>query len=142
MAAFQCRICQIAVPRHRAIDLFGPKVVKEKLCCRISDLLDVPVSANDGLSQYICEKCKRKLDRLERAAEELNDFRLQAHRTYQELGLRRRDLRERKRLAQQSVYLLTLPRAGLLQRSCIKDTWTLSKVSAQQLILYCQVKNK
>ena len=96
MAAFQCRICQVAVPRHRTIDLFGPKAVKEKLSRRICDLLDVPVSANDGLSQYICEKCKRKLDRLERAAEELNDFRLQAHRTYQELGLRRRDLKRTK----------------------------------------------
>ena len=43
---------------EQLIYLAPKQLVKEKLSHRISNLLDVPVSANDGLSQYICEKCK------------------------------------------------------------------------------------
>ena len=96
MAAFECRLCKAFVPRHRAIDLFGPKAVKERLSFRITGLLDVPVRVSDGLSRHICEKCKRKLDRLEKAAEELEDFRRQAARTYTQLGLSRGELKRTK----------------------------------------------
>ena len=48
---------------------------------------------NDGLSRYVCEKCKRKLDRLEKAAEELEDFRRQVAHTYTQLGLSRGELK-------------------------------------------------
>ena len=32
--------------------------------CRIAGLLDLPLFEKDGLSEHICEKCKRRLERL------------------------------------------------------------------------------
>ena len=96
MATFECRLCQVPIPRHRTVSLFGPKLEKERLSTRISDLLDVPVGVNDGLPEYICEKCKRKLDRLVKAAEELEEFKRQASRIYTEFGLKRKDLKRTK----------------------------------------------
>ena len=57
------------MPKHRTIDLFGPKAIKERVSLMINYLVDVPVSVNDGVSECICEKCKQKVDSLERAAE-------------------------------------------------------------------------
>ena len=96
MAAFVCRICEVSVPRHRAVRLFSTKAAMERLSLRISDLLDVPVPVNDGHSEYICKRCKQKFDHLERAAEELEEFRCQANQTYDELGLRKGDLKRIK----------------------------------------------
>ena len=96
MATFECRLWQIPVPRHRTVSLFGPKAVKESLSTRIIDLLDVPVGVNDGLPKYICEKCRRKLERLEKAAEELVEFRREVSRVYVQFKLKRREMKRTK----------------------------------------------
>ena len=58
--------------------LFSPKAEKLRLHSRIEDLLDVPVIEKDGFSEHICKNCKRKLEHLEKAVEELTDFQHQA----------------------------------------------------------------
>ena len=55
MTAFDCCLCQVSVTRYRTIGLFGPKGVKERLFLTISDLLDVPVDVNNGVSDNIFE---------------------------------------------------------------------------------------
>ena len=52
------------------------------LAVRVRDLLDVPVDANDGLSQIVCEKCKRLVERLEKSADELVELRKKARDSY------------------------------------------------------------
>ena len=48
MAAFDCCLCQVPVPRHCAIGLFGPKGLQERLFLKISDLLlDISVGVNN-----------------------------------------------------------------------------------------------
>ena len=47
MAAFDCRLRQVSVPRHCAIGFFGTKGLQERLFLRISDLLDVSVGVNN-----------------------------------------------------------------------------------------------
>ena len=61
-----------------------------------SDLLDVTIAAKDGLPQQICNKCKRKLERLEKAAEELEYFRTQASSNPTILTSTRRELKRTK----------------------------------------------
>lgn len=56
--------------------------MKHRLARRIADLLDLPVATDDGFSRYICNKCKRKVECLENAAEELEAFRRMANSTY------------------------------------------------------------
>ena len=64
---------------------------------RISDLLDVPIAENDGYPEHICEKCKRRLERLEKAAEDLENFRSQANSSYTKLRTcRRGELKQTK----------------------------------------------
>ena len=77
-----CRLCQPSMPSDIAVSLFSQTEVKQRLTCRIKDLLDVPVASKDCLPEHICCKCKQKLERLERTAEELEDFRMEASSTY------------------------------------------------------------
>ena len=69
--------------------------MKHRLARRMADLLDLPVAADDGFSKYICDKCKRKVERLENAAEELEAFRRMANSTYTVLA-NRSDLKRTK----------------------------------------------
>ena len=58
-------------------------------CSRIADLLDLPViGEKDSFSKHICEKCKRKLERLEKAVEEHTEFRCQAKSVLQKGNLK------------------------------------------------------
>ena len=82
-----CRLCQTATPANHAILLFGTKAVEERLASRINDLLDVTVDANDGLPQHICGKCKR-METLEKLAEDLRQFRILARDSYKTLSSR------------------------------------------------------
>ena len=58
------------MPSNTAVSLVSHTAVQQRLSSRITDLLDVPVTQADGLPGHICRKCKRKLERLEKAAEE------------------------------------------------------------------------
>ena len=73
-----CRLCRVVVPTNRSISLFSHRGVQQRLPTRIASLLDVTIARDDGLPQYICEKCKRRLESLEKAAEDLEAFREQA----------------------------------------------------------------
>ena len=53
-----CRLCRALVPSKRAVSLFTTIGVQEQWSKRIESLLNVPVAASDGLSGYICLKCK------------------------------------------------------------------------------------
>ena len=64
-----CHLCQSAVPSAHAVCLFGPTASRQSLPSRISDLFDVPIAENDGYPEHICEKCKRRVERLEKAVE-------------------------------------------------------------------------
>ncbi len=80
-----CRLCKAAVPLNRSVTLFSRGSIQRQLPSRISDLLDVRVDANDGLPLHMCCKCKTRLESLEKAAQDLEDFRKQARDSYEEL---------------------------------------------------------
>jgi len=67
------------------------------LCGRGSreDMLDVSVDANDGFPEHVFEKCKCRLERLEKAAEDLESFRAQVRASYASLHLKRSELKRR-----------------------------------------------
>ena len=75
------------------MSLFSSVAVKQQFPSRIENLLDVKVAGNDGLPQHICEKCKRRVETLERATE---DFRSQASEIYGSLVLARGALKRTK----------------------------------------------
>ena len=78
-----CRLCVQKISSKHSVSLFKSENFQQTLAGRVVALLDVPVEANDGFSQVICERCKRRLVRLEKASEELSDFRKLAHDSYQ-----------------------------------------------------------
>ena len=84
------------MPNDAAVSLFSHTAKQQRLSGRITDLLDVPVTQADGLPEHICRKCKRKLERLEKAAEELESFRSEAKNTYSILSLKRNELKRTK----------------------------------------------
>ena len=73
-----CRLCRVVVPINRSISLLSHRGVQQRLPTSIANLLDVTIARDDGLRQYICEKCKRQLESLEKVAEDLEAFREQA----------------------------------------------------------------
>ena len=86
-----------------AVCLFGPSANRQSLSSRISDLLDVPIAENDGYPEHVCEKCKRRLERLEKAAEDLENFRSQANSSYIKLRTCRRGELKRTKETSSSV---------------------------------------
>ena len=97
MAVHLCRLCGTTVSSFRhAVSLFSSMAVKQQLPSRIENLLDVKVAGNDGLPQHICEKCKRRVESLERATEDLGIFRSQASEIYGSLVLARGALKRTK----------------------------------------------
>ena len=77
----ECRLCRTVVPTKRSTSLFSPLGLQQKWASRIEHLLDVSAANNDGLPAYMCDKCKRRLVYLEKAAEDLSDFREQARKS-------------------------------------------------------------
>ena len=82
MSSRTCRLCRSLVAVNHCIALFSRGSAQQRLSTRITDLLDVSVDANDGLPQGVCEKCKRRLEHLEFAAQDLVDFRKLARDSY------------------------------------------------------------
>ena len=70
------------LPKH-GVNLFGHAAVKTQLSSRPEDLLGVRVAVNDGLPQHICERCKRRVETLERAVADLERFSSQARESYE-----------------------------------------------------------
>ena len=96
MISFLCRLCRASIASGSAVCPFSQTAVRQNLPGRITDLLDVPIAAKDSLPQHICNKCKRKLERLEKAAKELEDFRTQASSNHTILASTRRELKHTK----------------------------------------------
>ena len=71
-----CRLCRRQSSATHALAIFVPTSLMINLPKRISDLLDVPVDENDNRPWKICQKCKRRVESLERAAQELASFRI------------------------------------------------------------------
>ena len=69
-----CRLCQALVPSKRVVSLFTTIAVQQQWSKRIESLLSVPVASSDGLSWYICEKCKLCIVSHEKAAADLREF--------------------------------------------------------------------
>ena len=90
--ALLCRLCQSSPPSDTAVSLFSQTAAQQRLPRKITDLLDAPVARNDCLPRHIRRKCKRKLEHLEKAAEELESFRREAKNTYSTLSMKRTKL--------------------------------------------------
>ena len=82
MAVHSCRLCQAAVLAKETVAIFAPTAANQRVPPRIEDLLGVRVVKNDGLPQHICKKCKRRVESLERATEDLQEFRSIASNSY------------------------------------------------------------
>ena len=91
-----CRLCRTEASTNHTAALFSNAAMKQELATRISDLLNVAVAANDGLPQHVCDKCVRRVKTLERAAEDLVDFRSQVSENYKALTLARSPLKRAK----------------------------------------------
>ena len=83
MAVYLCCLCQARVATKQAVAIFGKTEAIQRVPSRIKDLLGVRVVQSDGLPQHICMKCKRRLETLERAAEDLQEFRSIASNGYE-----------------------------------------------------------
>ena len=60
-----------------AVAIFSPTAAKQRWSSRIKDHLSVQVWLDDGPPQHVCPKCKRKLQTLERDAEDSGEQRQQ-----------------------------------------------------------------
>ena len=69
-----CRLCRSLVLHVKAISLFTPTGLLKQWPRRIETLLKVSVSVDDGLPTYICVKCKTRIEHLERADKDLEEF--------------------------------------------------------------------
>jgi len=91
-----CRLCRTETSVNHTAALFSHGAMKQELATRIGDLLNVVVAANDGLPQHVCDRCMRRVKTLERAAEDLVDFRSQVSENYKILALARGLLKRAK----------------------------------------------
>ena len=71
MESRTCRLCKSDIAANRAISLFSPRSVQQNLSTRFTQLLGVNIHANDGLPPHVCERCRRQLERLEGAMQDL-----------------------------------------------------------------------
>ena len=74
MASRVCRLCSDVMEAKRATNLFSAVGMQNNWVSRITALLDVVVSRDDGLSLYICIKCKLRIVSLEKSLADLEAF--------------------------------------------------------------------
>ena len=116
-----CHLCQDSVPSSHAVCLYNPGSVRQRLPGRIADVfdqepitqvmgswLDASVDANNGFPEHVCEKCKCRLERLEKAAEDLELSRAQVRASYASLRLNRSELKRSKDTSYTVMPLRTL----------------------------------
>ena len=66
-----CRLCLGTMVIKNSVALLSPTAASQSLVTRISLLLEFTVAADDGLPHQLCKPCKRRLDSLEKAVEDL-----------------------------------------------------------------------
>ena len=71
-----CRLCGTECSSKHSWSLTSDSSVKKQLLQRIKYLIliDVCIELKDGLSNHICRQCKRKFEKMERAADDLRKF--------------------------------------------------------------------
>jgi len=82
-----CRTCSINIlvsGRARHNIFTGAKSLKEKLAERLTALIGISVCEDVVLSSNICSKCKREIEKLEKAAADLETFKEVAQRAAKE----------------------------------------------------------
>ena len=91
MASFAiCRLCSSVIAKKKVVNLFSSAGTTKKLAARISTLLQVEEPRpDDSYSKNICEKCKGKVESLEKAVEQLHSFREMAKNALMNKGLKR-----------------------------------------------------
>ena len=70
-----CRLCRGLVKSVKAISLFTATGLQQQWAKRIEILLQVTACIDDRLPTHICNKCKTKIIALEKAEEDLKEFR-------------------------------------------------------------------
>ena len=60
-----CRICLSKTERSHCTNFFSPDSIKCSLATRMSQLLEVPILKDDGMSCYVCRGCKGKFSTIE-----------------------------------------------------------------------------
>lgn len=90
-----CHLCRSVTTGNAAVALFSKKSSSQQLSSRISNLLDIDLpSQSDGIPPYVCCKCSRRFQRLEKAASELADFRQLAKENQRHFQLQRKRPKE------------------------------------------------
>ena len=69
--AIICRLCLCELASKRAVALFSEVGLHQNWPSRLPELLRVPVSIEDGLSQRICRSCSGKVETVERKLQAL-----------------------------------------------------------------------
>ena len=69
--AILCRLCLCELASKRAVALFSEVGLQQNWPSRPRELLRVPVSIEDGLSQHICRSCSGKVETVERKLQAL-----------------------------------------------------------------------
>ena len=66
-----CRLCLQSVETKHSVGLFIAQGVEQKLAARLTSLLLVSILPDDGLSKYLCRKCKSSALGVEQKLQEL-----------------------------------------------------------------------
>ena len=90
-----CRLCGTAADYKHCVALFSTLNVKSSLPGRISKLLAVPDTQNDGWSTVICRGCMRKFSAVER---DLETLRQNGKKVYMKATIRRMNLGSKQRI--------------------------------------------
>ena len=79
-----CRLCWEQVAENRVTHLFTRKSVERGWATRITALLEVPISQQDNLPPYVCNKCISRVSALEKATVDLAAFKRSVRTVMQE----------------------------------------------------------
>ena len=78
----KCRICSSVVGHSHCIALFSGDSVKCNLVSRMTKLLEVPISQEDKLSNYVCRSRKGRFLTLENKVESMHTLAKSSYQAY------------------------------------------------------------
>ena len=68
-----CRICSNVVDAKHSLALFSRDAVKDGFPDRVSTVINLPVTENDGLPKHMCRPCNRRLTNRTRSLQTVRD---------------------------------------------------------------------
>lgn len=74
-ALLYCRVCHNSCQVQTCKRLFTNAGIRDRWACRITELLEVPVTQGDGLPAQICSSCSNKVRTIEDALQCLKEMR-------------------------------------------------------------------